>query len=141
MAAPTSRPLLLYDGQCGLCNELVRLLLRLDRRAALRFAPLQGPTGQRCLRNYGLNTGDFDSLVFVRDMERTDEGYALRTNGVIEVFARLGGPWRAARIFRLVPAALRDLLYRFVARSRYRLFGEYRPRPLEHPEWSERILP
>ena len=57
---------MLFDGECGLCDRVVRLLLRLDRRGRLRFASLQGPEGQAYLRAQGLLTRDFSTLVFVR---------------------------------------------------------------------------
>ena len=140
MSRPLHHPLLLFDGECGLCHALVRLLLRWDRDGGLRFAPLQGSTGQSYLRTFGLNTADFDSLVFVRDRNNPARGYALRTDGALEVIAELGGAWRAVALLRIIPAAWRDVGYRLIARFRYRLFGEYRPRPLPNPQWTERIL-
>lgn len=135
--------LLLYDGECGLCNAVVRFLLRRDRRAALRFATLQGPVGQEFLRKEGLDTRDFDSLVFIEELD-SEAGrvgrYHLRTDAVLEILHRLGGGWRIFRVLRWIPAPVRDLLYRLVARLRYRVFGPYQPRPLERPEWKERFL-
>lgn len=134
------RAVLLYDGECGLCNAVVRWLLREDTAAVLRFAPLQGTFGQEALRRRGLPTRDFDSLVFLPDAEAPD--HRLRTAGVLDVLGALGGGWRvAAAAARVVPAPIRDLGYRLVARTRYALFGEYRPTPLPEPAWAERILP
>ena len=131
--------LLLYDGNCGLCNAVVRLLLRIDRRKKLCFAALQGETGQAFLRAHGLDSENFDSLVFIPDRTRTSE-FFLRTDAVLRILNHLGGVWRVFSWLRIVPARWRDPAYRLVARFRYRLFGEYRPRPLE-PEWIARFLP
>jgi predicted DCC family thiol-disulfide oxidoreductase YuxK len=138
---PMRTPLLMYDGTCGLCNACVRLLLRIDGRGKLRFTPLQGTTAQAILRERGLPTEDFDSLIFVPDFPRKDGPHHLRTEGVLRVFEELGGVWRVVSWLRVLPGWLRDPLYKIVARLRYRLFGEYRPRPLKRAEWGERFLP
>jgi predicted DCC family thiol-disulfide oxidoreductase YuxK len=134
------RNVLFYDGECGLCNAVVRFLLRRDRRGFLHFAPLQGPAAQAFLRSEGLDTAHFDSLVFVEDLAAARPVYFLRSNAVLEILRRLGGAWRLTAILRVIPAPLRDLAYRLVARTRYLIFGVYRPRPLERPEWAQRFL-
>jgi predicted DCC family thiol-disulfide oxidoreductase YuxK len=135
------QPVLLYDGECGLCNALMRFMLRRDRRGVLRFAPLQGKTGQAFLKSHGLNTEDFDSLVFIQDLSHGDTAFFLRTAGALRAMAEMGGGWKMlSRVLAVVPAGCSDLLYTCVARLRYRLFGRYRPTPLPNPEWAKRIL-
>ncbi len=134
--------LLLYDGECGLCNAAVRFLLRIDRHARLRFAPLQGSTAQTYLRSKNLPTEDFDSMIYVPDWSRPGErGPQFRTDAALSALAQIGGAWRAFQVLRILPRPLRDAVYRLVARSRYRLFGPYRPTPLPRPEWAQRFLP
>lgn len=134
-------PVLLFDGECGLCNRVVRLLLRTDRRARLRFAPLQSAPAQAYLRAQGLPTKDFDSIVFVPDWSDPAPGaYRLRTDGALSAAAEVGGAWRLITWLRVLPAWVRDPFYKLVARTRYVLFGEYRPTPLPKPEWAERFL-
>lgn len=134
-------PVLLYDGDCGLCNAVVRFLLREDVGARVRFAPLQSQLGQEFLRLRGLNTSDFDSMVFVSDWgNRGRSAYFLRTTGALRVCAELGGLWRVLSWIKVVPRPIRDAGYKLVARTRYAAFGEYRPTPLPDPEWSKRFL-
>lgn len=131
--------LLLYDGECGLCNAVVRWLLREDSTGVLRFAALQGPSGQATLGRLGLPTEDFDSLVFLPDADGPE--HRVRTAGVLAVLDAIGGVWRvAALVGGIIPGPLRDAAYRAVARLRYRLFGEYRPTPLPDPAWAARFL-
>jgi predicted DCC family thiol-disulfide oxidoreductase YuxK len=140
--SPDSGPVLLYDGECGLCNRVVRVLLRLDRGERLRFARLQGNAGQAYLQAHGLPAADFDSLVYVPDWARHGEHeFKLRTDGVIAALRECGGlgPELAA-VLAVFPAAWRDAGYRLVARWRYRIFGVWRPRPLARPEWQGRLL-
>ncbi|HTQ30460.1 MAG TPA: DCC1-like thiol-disulfide oxidoreductase family protein [Opitutaceae bacterium] len=133
-------PVLLFDGECGLCNRVVRRLLQLDRRGVLRFAPLQGPAAQEFLRAHGLPTQDFSTLVFVPDWaQRGEKTFLLRTDGVIAALHACGrkGP---ASMLRLVPRGLRDAGYKFVARTRYKLFGPWQTCPLPRPEWTARFM-
>jgi predicted DCC family thiol-disulfide oxidoreductase YuxK len=133
-------PVLLFDGECGLCNRVVRRLLHLDQRGVLRFAPLQGPGAQQFLRTHGLPTDKFDSLVFVPDWsQRNETNFSLRTDGVIAALQAIGAGAHAWPL-RLLPRAFRDVGYRIVARWRHRLFGPWRPRPLPRAEWAARFL-
>ena len=139
--ATSLRPVLLYDGECGLCQALVRLMIRYDRRGVLLFAPLQGRTGQSFLLSRGLDQVDFDSLVFVADLARCDSGFCRRSAGALAAVSELGGGGRRlAWLLHLVPAALLDMIYRLVARLRYRLFGRARTPSLLRPEEARRIL-
>lgn len=138
-AAP--QPVLLFDGECGLCHWCVRRLLKWDRAGRLHFAPLQGEPAQAYLRARGLPVRDFDSLVFVPDWNQpAGSAPLLRTEGALAASAVAGGPGRVLATFRVLPRGFRDWGYRLVARSRYALFGEYRPRPLPRPEWQARFL-
>jgi predicted DCC family thiol-disulfide oxidoreductase YuxK len=143
VAADESFSVLLFDGHCGLCQQLVRLLLRLDRNGRLHFSPLQGAAGQTYLRAQGLPTEDFDSLVFVPDWSRRSQPeFLLRTDGAIAALRACGGPGRAlAALIAVWPQTWRDAGYRVIGHSRYRLFGAWRPRPLPRAEWAKRFLP
>lgn len=135
-------PVLLFDDECGLCQQVVRLLLRVDGRARLRFAALQAPVAQAFLRAHGLPTTNFDSLVFVPEWNRRDRPeFLLRTAGVIAALRTVGGMGRPlAALLELMPARVRDAAYRGVARWRSRIFGRRLPRAQPRAEWSARFL-
>ena len=135
------RPVLLYDGECGLCNWVVRRLLATDRAGRLHYAPLQSMPAQQYLKSQKLPATDFDSLVFVMDWNYPDVYPPLfQTDGALAAAAEVGGVWRLVTWMRVLPGWLRDPFYQLVARSRYALFGEYRPRPLADPAWERRFL-
>jgi predicted DCC family thiol-disulfide oxidoreductase YuxK len=146
MATPAAHlssggPVLFFDGECGLCNRIVRLLLWIDRRGALRFAPLQGPTAQTYLRAHGLPTDDFDSLIFVPDWAARDRReFLVRTDGALAAARAAGGVGRMLAWARVLPAGWRDAGYRLIARWRYRIMGRWQPRPLAQAEWAARFL-
>ncbi|HXQ81707.1 MAG TPA: DCC1-like thiol-disulfide oxidoreductase family protein [Opitutaceae bacterium] len=136
-------PVLLYDGECGLCNRAVRFLLRIDRRGVLRFCALQDGPAQAWLRAHGMPADDFESMVFVRDWGGGNagrDGYALRTDALAAALAACGGPGRVLAWVRFIPRPWRDAGYRLIARLRYRLFGVWKARPLPRPEWEDRFI-
>jgi predicted DCC family thiol-disulfide oxidoreductase YuxK len=135
-----SRPVLLYDGECGLCNRIVRAFLRTDRAKRLKFTTLQGAAGQAYLRAHRLPTEDFDSLVFAPDWDAPSRPPLLRTEGALAAAAVVGGGWRVITWLRVLPAWLRDPCYKLVARTRYALFGEYRGKPLAESVEGDRFV-
>jgi predicted DCC family thiol-disulfide oxidoreductase YuxK len=119
-----SGPVLLFDGECGLCVRCVRLLLASDRRGRLRFAPLQGEAAQSFLRERGLPTEDFDSAIFAPDWAKRVEAAPLyRTDALFAAMHAVGGGWRWMTWVQVLPGAWRDAAYRWVARGRRRFFG------------------
>jgi predicted DCC family thiol-disulfide oxidoreductase YuxK len=112
---------LFYDGHCALCHGTVQFVLERDRTgAAFRFAPLQGETFQAQVP-LEQRAGLPDSLVI-----RTADGSLLaRSDAVVHILQRLGGGWRVpASILAAIPRGLRDAVYDFIARVRYRVFGK-----------------
>lgn len=114
--------LVLYDGHCALCHRAVRLLLRLDRRRLLRFAPLQGATAKAVLERHPRLAG-VDSIVYVR--RNDDERVSVESDAMLDILAELGVLRLAAWAARWAPRALRDAAYRAMAKRRYRWFGRY----------------
>jgi predicted DCC family thiol-disulfide oxidoreductase YuxK len=119
-----SRPILLYDGVCGLCNRLVQFILRRDRHAIFRFASLQSALAAGILARHGANPSDLDTVYVVLNHELPDESLLSRSDAVLFVLKQLGGPWRpAASLLQFLPKFLRNAAYNAIARHRYRLFG------------------
>lgn len=140
MTAPIGR-VVLYDGLCGLCDRSVRFLARHDRRGALRFAPLQGEFARRARsRHAGLPASD-ETLLLVESGPDGSERIRVRSDAVLAAVAAMGGRWRLVAGLRIVPAFVRDALYRWVARRRKRWFGELAacrvPTPAERPRFLE----
>ncbi len=109
-----------YDGHCALCHRVVKFVLRHDGTGrAFRFAPLQGETFQARVgaeRREGLP----DSFMVLA----RDGSLLIRSDASIHILRRLGGGWKTlGAIISLIPRGLRDAIYDFVARVRYRVFG------------------
>ena len=113
--------IVVFDAQCLLCNGWVKFLLRHDRRGAFRFASIQGAAGRGLLADAGLQVDDLQTLLLV-DGKRTWQ----QTAAILRVLHELGWPWRLAWLAWPIPTLVRDALYRWIARNRYRLFGRSR---------------
>ncbi len=133
--APVPAPLVvLFDGDCLLCDGLVKWLVRHDRHARLKFAALQSATGAGLLRAHGLPAGFTDSIVVL-----TDGKAWLQSAAVLRVLTALGGIWRfIAAVGRAVPKGIREALYRWIARNRYRWFGRHNGEACALPTPAER---
>lgn len=127
--------IVVFDGVCHLCNGWVQFLLRFDTRGVYRFASMQSETGHKLLKDHGLNPDDPSSFLLLREGHaRTD------SNAILDVLTGLGGPWRMFGVLRLVPRALRNRIYRFIARNRYRLFGKREFCMMPTPEMATRFV-
>jgi predicted DCC family thiol-disulfide oxidoreductase YuxK len=117
LAAPER---LFYDGSCALCHWAVRFVLARDREGrAFRFAPLDSDAFRKAAPQ-AVRTAIPDSLV----VETRDGRLLTRSSAVIHILGRLGTPWRGlGAVAGVLPRALLDALYDFVARVRYRVFG------------------
>jgi predicted DCC family thiol-disulfide oxidoreductase YuxK len=133
--------IVLYDGVCGLCNSLVQFLIKRDKREALRFASLQSDFAAKVLGRHGINPADLDTFHLVVNYEQPDERVLSRGDAVLRAWRELGGSWNTlAAIGQVIPRALRDLLYNFIARHRYRVFGKHETCMLPDPSQQHRFL-
>jgi len=128
-------PILFFDGVCALCNQSVDAILRADTRGAIHFAPLQGETAKRLLPPLPADPEDW-TLVYL-----DERGIHEYSDAAIEVSRRLGGFWALAGLLRAVPRALRDPVYRWIARHRYRWFGKWDACRVPSADERARFLP
>ncbi|MBU6375530.1 MAG: DUF393 domain-containing protein [Bdellovibrionales bacterium] len=133
LGPPLPKTIVFFDGVCGLCNFTVDFLMRIDRKHTLHFAPLQGriasallPSSQRL---------DLDTVILA-SAGRTDD----RSTAVLRTLISVGGLWKIAAIFLLIPKFIRDTVYRAVALNRYSWFGKRETCRLPTREERGRIL-
>jgi predicted DCC family thiol-disulfide oxidoreductase YuxK len=136
-----ANPIILYDGVCGLCNRLVQFLLKHDKQGRLRFAALQSDFAEKVLGRHGIDAKDLDTVQVIENYEQPGERVLQRSNAILRAGRELGGLWGASSsIAKIIPRPLRDLVYRFVATNRYRMFGKYDTCMLPDPDQRSRFL-
>ena len=106
-----------FDGVCGLCNSFVKLLLKVD--SDLKFATLQGNSGQKLLTKINFNKSEFDTVIF----KKNDQVYT-KSSAVFEIFKTIGGLWKVFLIFSVLPISITDTVYRYIALRRFKIFGK-----------------
>jgi len=117
--APENHPVVLFDGVCNLCTGTVQFLIRRDPEGLFRFAPLQSDVAQELLAEHGLADHDLDSIVLIEG----EETY-VKSDAAIRIGVLLGGVYRLLGPTRYLPRLLREAVYDFVAKYRYRVFGK-----------------
>lgn len=119
MLPETAEPILFFDGVCNLCNRFVQVVIRNDKKAIFRFASLQSRTGQQVQDLIKEREGRVpDSLVLWYKNE-----YYIKSDAVLKAAGTLGGFWLFLLPGYLLPRFVRNKIYDFVARNRYRWFG------------------
>ena len=119
MTMPTEKKIILFDGYCNLCNGAVDFILRHDHRDEFRFGSLQGVAGQALLNSHHMAADTFNTFILLEDGK-----IFTRSTAALRVLKHLGKGWQAAYIFIIVPAFIRDGVYAWISRNRYRWFGK-----------------
>jgi predicted DCC family thiol-disulfide oxidoreductase YuxK len=124
-----------FDGHCSLCNASVDWLMRADSSGAFKFASLQGKTAAEMLAG---SSGpiELNTIIYLRDEQKFDQSTA-----VLLILSDVGGLWRAAKIFLLVPKIIRDSIYRLVASNRYRFIKKRMICRMPSQKDQDRLLP
>ena len=127
--------IVVFDAQCLLCNSWVQFLLKHDKQGIFQFAAIQGQVGSQLLADAGLKIEGLQTLLLVDGPQSWQH-----TDAILRVLHALGWPWRLAGVARLIPAALRDALYRVIARNRYQWFGKSEQCLMPDPAVAARFL-
>jgi predicted DCC family thiol-disulfide oxidoreductase YuxK len=115
----TEHPVILFDGVCKFCNGSVSFLIKQDKKAIFRFAALQSEAGQKLLEQFNLSKNNFESFLLI------DKGKVYqKSTAALKVLNQLPWYWKEVQLFRIMPVFLRDAIYDFIARNRYKWFGK-----------------
>ena len=129
-------PILLFDGHCNLCNAWVQFVVKRDSAGTIRFASLQSGAGRRLLEEHKIDENYIESLVFLEE-----ERFSVSSTAALRTLSYLDS-WQKHLIFlTVIPRSLRDLVYRFIARNRYKWFGRREQCMIPTTELSKRFLP
>ncbi len=131
-------PIVLFDGVCNLCNGAVRFVIERDPTGKVKFASLQSATGRALLALHG---GDPQAEGAPTTMLLLEDGRLhTRSTAALRLAGHMRAPWPLLRAVLLVPRFLRDGVYDYVCRRRYRWFGRTDTCRLPTSEEAERFL-
>lgn len=132
---PSHDHLLLFDGVCHLCDASVRFIVRRDPAGKIKFAPIQSPLGRELYTQHGLDPDSPNAMLFI-----TPRGVFQASDAALEIARTLGSAWKLALLSKPLPRALRDAVYYFIARNRYRWFGKDESCMLPTAELQARMI-
>ncbi|MDZ7689193.1 MAG: thiol-disulfide oxidoreductase DCC family protein [Halobacteriales archaeon] len=133
-----SRPVILFDGVCNLCNSFVNFVMDRDG-GAFRFASIQSDVGAELMRDAGLSPEELETFVVV-DGDTDDGNVYTKSTAALYVLRRLGLPYSLLYVFVIVPPFLRNPFYDFVASRRYSWFGKRDECRVPDEETKDRFL-
>ncbi|MFK7951184.1 MAG: thiol-disulfide oxidoreductase DCC family protein [Saprospiraceae bacterium] len=114
-----NHPIILFDGVCNLCNGAVQFIIERDKKRLFRFASLQSDIGKQYQAKAGLSTDSIDTILLVEDGQIYQ-----KSSAALRIARKLDGLWSLLFIFIIVPPFIRNRVYDFIARNRYRWFGK-----------------
>ena len=131
------KKIVLFDGVCNLCNGTVQYIIKRDKKDVFRFALLQSEMGQQFIKERNIDTSNIDSIILIEP----NVAYYVRSDAAIEIANELGGFWGLLTIFKhIVPVSIRDGVYNFIAKNRYKWFGKKDQCMIPTPELKDKFL-
>jgi len=117
---PQNKKIILFDGVCNLCDATVQFVIEHDKKDAFRFVALQSELGQQILKHIGINSANIDSVI----LYQPGIAYYYKSAAAIEIARSLGGFFHFGTVFKLIPTEIRNRLYDYVAKNRYKWYGK-----------------
>ncbi|MFC1733128.1 thiol-disulfide oxidoreductase DCC family protein [candidate division KSB1 bacterium] len=131
----TEHPIILFDGVCKFCNASINFIIRKDKKKKFRFLPIQMTGEKEIMKKLNQRTIQTDSIILIENQKSY-----IKSTAVIHIAIELGGIYKAAILFFIIPTFIRDFLYDIIARYRYTIFGKYDSCMVPDPELKDRFV-
>jgi len=128
-------PVVLFDGVCNLCNGSVIFIIKRDPKSKMKFASLQSSYGSSQMDRFHLPPSALNSVLLIKNGKLYQ-----KSNAALEIAAMLSGLWPMLYVFKVIPRFLRDWIYDWVARNRYRWFGKKEECMIPTPAMKARFI-
>lgn len=120
MNIPKGKKLILFDGVCNLCNNAVLKIIKYDKKNDFIFASLQSNIGQETINHLKIDVSKIDSIILVEE----NYSYTLKSSAALKIANNFGGLWKMTQLFWVFPSVIRNFVYDFIAKNRYKWFGK-----------------
>ena len=111
--------IILFDGVCNMCVWSVRFIILRDKNDKFRLASIQSDIGEKIIKDHNIDIKKNDSIVLI-----SKSVIKYRSSAVLSILYHLKTIWKIFLIFYIIPSPIRDLIYKFVAKTRYMFFGK-----------------
>jgi len=133
---PTNKKVILFDGICNLCNDSVLKVIKNDKKNTFLFTALQSEKGQKIINNLNIDTSKIDSII----LYEPGVSYDVKSTAAIKIMNDFGGFWKITQIFWIIPEGIRNIVYDFIAKNRYKWFGKKESCMIPTPELKAKFL-
>ena len=133
---PLNKKIILFDGVCNLCNVAVQYVIKHDKKDIFRFVALESELGIEILEHIGINNRNIDSII----LYEPGKAYYYKSNAALEIAKSLGGIFTFGAFFRIIPTGIRNSVYDYVAKNRYKWFGKQESCLLPTPDLATKFL-
>ena len=111
--------IIIFDGICNLCNSSVRFISKRDQNSKFTFLSQQSDEAKKLMEKYHFNYETIDTIILISNNEAFS-----KSDAVLEISKNLSGFWFLFSYFKIIPKCMRDFLYNFVSKNRYKFFGK-----------------
>lgn len=120
MSMENQHKIVLFDGVCNLCNGAIQFMIKHDKKDVFRYAALQSDVGKKLVAERHIDTEKLDSIILIEP----GIAYYDKSDAALEIGKHLEGYRTISSILSLIPMSLRNIVYDFIARNRYRWYGK-----------------
>ena len=117
---PKHKKLILFDGICQLCNATVQYVIKRDKKDVFRFAALQSEIGKRIINEFNIDTTKTDSILLYSH----ESGLSYKSSAALKIVSSFGFPYNLSNVLFAIPAFIRNWVYDFLAKNRYKWYGK-----------------
>ena len=136
MNLPENKKIILFDGVCNLCDNAIQYVIKHDKKDVFRFVPLQSDLGKEILNYLKIDTSKMDSII----LYEPGIAYFYKSDAALEIVKDLNGLLKWSIIFKIIPSGLRNPIYDYVARNRYKWYGKKDACMIPTPELKAKFL-
>ena len=133
---PENKKIILFDGVCNLCNSSVQFVIQHDEKDIFRFVALQSDLGKEIIKHIGIDATKIDSII----LYEPGIAYYYKSNAAIKIAETLGEFLSMIWIFKILPLSIRDLVYDYIAKNRYKWYGKKENCMIPTPEIQSKFL-
>ena len=127
--------IILFDGVCNLCNGAVNFVVKRDTRNVFKFTPLQEKQGVLLLKTHAVDTQKLDSIVLIEN-----EKVYVKSSAALRIARKMSNLWPLFFVLLIIPSFIRDGVYDFIAKNRYKWFGKKEQCMIPTPGLREKFL-
>lgn len=117
---PPNKKIILFDGVCNLCNSAVQFIIKHDKKDVFRFVALQSDLGLDILKHIGIDSTKIDSIV----LYEPGIAYYYKSDAALQIAKSLDGLFSIGIILKIIPNGIRNSLYDYIAKNRYKWYGK-----------------